>query len=212
MLQRAGAEHIPVNPSATKAFTSTSLPPLPPSPSKVVPTPHTRLSISSLLSELSESDSYKEQIVHRRTLDSREAVFADLGRELDGEILRALELSKGIPEGGFRFYTHQAEAINAVMGWDDRKSDESSDPFGGVKADVFGETKTEEDSKELRKNENSEKTNLQSRHVVVSTPTASGKSVIYQVPTLCALMDESDPDACAMFIYPTKARYLSSLS
>ncbi|KAF8644124.1 hypothetical protein AX16_008653 [Volvariella volvacea WC 439] len=41
------------------------------------------------------------------------------------------------------------------------------------------------------------------RHVVVSTSTASGKSVIYQVPTLSFL--EATPDATAIFIYPTKA-------
>ncbi|KDQ19633.1 hypothetical protein BOTBODRAFT_28200 [Botryobasidium botryosum FD-172 SS1] len=41
------------------------------------------------------------------------------------------------------------------------------------------------------------------RHVIVSTSTASGKSIIYQVPVLCQL--EQDRHATAMFIYPTKA-------
>ncbi|KAJ1306701.1 hypothetical protein OPQ81_007693 [Rhizoctonia solani] len=41
------------------------------------------------------------------------------------------------------------------------------------------------------------------KNVIVSTSTASGKSVIYQVPILCAL--EKDKAATAMFIYPTKA-------
>ncbi|KAI6043047.1 P-loop containing nucleoside triphosphate hydrolase protein [Pisolithus marmoratus] len=41
------------------------------------------------------------------------------------------------------------------------------------------------------------------KHVIVSTSTASGKSVIYQVPALRFL--EEDPSATAMFIYPTKA-------
>ncbi|CAE6466970.1 unnamed protein product [Rhizoctonia solani] len=40
------------------------------------------------------------------------------------------------------------------------------------------------------------------KNVIVSTSTASGKSVIYQVPILCAL--EKDKDVTAMFIYPTK--------
>ncbi|KAI5983784.1 DEAD H helicase [Pisolithus albus] len=40
-------------------------------------------------------------------------------------------------------------------------------------------------------------------HVIVSTSTASGKSVIYQVPVLRFL--EEDPSATAMFVYPTKA-------
>ncbi|KAI9456100.1 hypothetical protein HD554DRAFT_2317614 [Boletus coccyginus] len=41
------------------------------------------------------------------------------------------------------------------------------------------------------------------RHVIVSTSTASGKSVIYQVPLLRLL--EEDPSATAIFVYPTKA-------
>lgn len=42
------------------------------------------------------------------------------------------------------------------------------------------------------------------KHVIVSTSTASGKSVIYQVPFLRFL--EEDPASTAIFIYPTKAR------
>ncbi|KAI1280975.1 hypothetical protein F5Y07DRAFT_355006 [Xylaria sp. FL0933] len=41
------------------------------------------------------------------------------------------------------------------------------------------------------------------RHVVVSTSTSSGKSLIYQLPVLHAL--EQDPDTRAMYIFPTKA-------
>ncbi|KIJ60621.1 hypothetical protein HYDPIDRAFT_32044 [Hydnomerulius pinastri MD-312] len=41
------------------------------------------------------------------------------------------------------------------------------------------------------------------KHVIVSTSTASGKSVIYQVPLLRLL--EEDPSATAIFVYPTKA-------
>ncbi|KAH8829608.1 hypothetical protein DL96DRAFT_1792453 [Flagelloscypha sp. PMI_526] len=41
------------------------------------------------------------------------------------------------------------------------------------------------------------------KHVIVSTPTASGKSVIYQVPLLLFL--ERDPLTRAIFVYPTKA-------
>ncbi|EKM55638.1 uncharacterized protein PHACADRAFT_256401 [Phanerochaete carnosa HHB-10118-sp] len=43
----------------------------------------------------------------------------------------------------------------------------------------------------------------QGKHVIVSTSTASGKSVIYQVPFLRFL--EQDPQSTAIFIYPTKA-------
>ncbi|KAK0240550.1 P-loop containing nucleoside triphosphate hydrolase protein [Armillaria nabsnona] len=41
------------------------------------------------------------------------------------------------------------------------------------------------------------------QNVIVSTSTASGKSVIYQVPLLRFL--EEDPEATAIFVYPTKA-------
>lgn len=40
-------------------------------------------------------------------------------------------------------------------------------------------------------------------HVVVCTSTASGKSVCYSVPILEALA--ADPEACALFMFPTKA-------
>ncbi|KAL1947966.1 hypothetical protein VTO73DRAFT_13690 [Trametes versicolor] len=46
----------------------------------------------------------------------------------------------------------------------------------------------------------------QGKNVIVSTSTASGKSVIYQVPLLQFL--EADPHSTAIFIYPTKIREL----
>lgn len=44
---------------------------------------------------------------------------------------------------------------------------------------------------------------FQGRHVVVSTGTASGKSLAYQLPVLTALL--ADPRATALYIAPTKA-------
>jgi DEAD/DEAH box helicase domain-containing protein len=44
---------------------------------------------------------------------------------------------------------------------------------------------------------------LARRHVVVSTPTASGKSLCFHVPVLQALAE--DPEARAVYLYPTKA-------
>lgn len=41
------------------------------------------------------------------------------------------------------------------------------------------------------------------RHVVVATPTASGKSLCFHLPVLAALAE--DPTATALFVYPTKA-------
>lgn len=43
----------------------------------------------------------------------------------------------------------------------------------------------------------------QGHNVIVSTSTSSGKSLIYQVPVLKAL--EADPEATALYIFPTKA-------
>src|SRR5664279_3813243 len=40
-------------------------------------------------------------------------------------------------------------------------------------------------------------------NVVVVTPTASGKTLCYNLPVLCRLME--DPDARALYIFPTKA-------
>ena len=44
---------------------------------------------------------------------------------------------------------------------------------------------------------------LNKQHVVVSTPTASGKSMCFHLPVLSALVD--DPRARALYLYPTKA-------
>ncbi len=44
---------------------------------------------------------------------------------------------------------------------------------------------------------------LAGRHVIVATPTASGKSLCFNVPVLDALA--RDPAATALFLYPTKA-------
>jgi DEAD/DEAH box helicase domain-containing protein len=41
------------------------------------------------------------------------------------------------------------------------------------------------------------------KHVVIATPTASGKSLCFHLPVLAALAE--DPTATALFVYPTKA-------
>lgn len=43
---------------------------------------------------------------------------------------------------------------------------------------------------------------LSGQHVVVSTSTASGKSLCYNLPILQALAEE--PHACALYMFPTK--------
>lgn len=134
MLQKAGKDHIPVNPSAHKPVPTTStseaLSALA-SPSKV-PTPETRPSIESIIEDIEEQESYKDQILSRRVFDSRVARLAPLDRELPVTIMQALREARGVTG----FYTHQAQAINSF--W-------------------------------------------KGRNVIVSTATASGKSIIYQV-------------------------------
>src|SRR5690606_37108829 len=41
------------------------------------------------------------------------------------------------------------------------------------------------------------------KHVVIATPTASGKSLCFHLPVLDAIARE--PDASALYLYPTKA-------
>jgi len=44
---------------------------------------------------------------------------------------------------------------------------------------------------------------LEGQHVVLSTSTASGKTLAYNVPVLNTLLN--DPEACALYLFPTKA-------
>ena len=44
---------------------------------------------------------------------------------------------------------------------------------------------------------------LAGRHVVIATPTASGKSLCFHLPVIQALV--TDPSATAIYVYPTKA-------
>jgi DEAD/DEAH box helicase len=46
---------------------------------------------------------------------------------------------------------------------------------------------------------------LRGQHVVVSTPTSSGKSVIYNLPVLSAVL--SDPKTTALYLFPTKVTW-----
>ena len=44
---------------------------------------------------------------------------------------------------------------------------------------------------------------LAHRHVVITTPTASGKTLCYNVPVLTSVL--RDPSARALYLFPTKA-------
>ena len=103
--------------------------------------------------------------------EERPAQYGKLNRPLSQDLTQALEEARGVTS----FYTHQADAINAL--WN-------------------------------------------GKHVVASTSTASGKSIIYQVPVpslegcgLCSYSIykvpvltalEDDKESTAIFIYPTK--------
>ncbi len=50
----------------------------------------------------------------------------------------------------------------------------------------------------------------QGKNVVIVTPTASGKTLCYNLPVLNALL--GDPDACALYLFPTKALSEDQLS
>lgn len=185
LLQSAGRDHIPINPSASHATFSEFSEAV----SSQVPDPSHRPSISSILSELGSQSWYRNQIVERREFDVRDGktgvqngyiyhavvyniALGDLDEPLSPNIKQALATARNISS----LYTHQATAINA-----------------------------------LAKGEN----------VIVSTSTASGKSVIYQVfssLTSAGVMDsntssvqvpvlrflEEDASATAIFVYPTK--------
>ncbi|KAG9075170.1 hypothetical protein FS749_013180, partial [Ceratobasidium sp. UAMH 11750] len=154
LLTNAAQDHIPVDPTAIldQTHAGSSRGALP------VPTPKDRKSIKEVIAELKLSEDeghlYRDQIVYERVFDQREARWGKLDHPLPGAIAPALESARSVTG----FYSHQAEAINAI--WS-------------------------------------------GKNVIVSTSTASGKSIIYQVPILSAL--QKDKDVTAMFIYPTKA-------
>ena len=109
--------------------------------------------VSGFIRELeNEIDSHR-LIGHVERIPAREAQHRQPDAELHPLVQAALS-AKGVA----RTYTHQAEAIDYVMG---------------------GE------------------------NVVISTSTASGKSVCFHAPVLHTLLD--DPEARALYLFPTKA-------
>ena len=112
-----------------------------------------RFSIDQLIDYLTQQSFYRDQIVHVERIPARKARYGRLRRGLPRPLLEALA---GM--GVRRFYTHQAQAINAAR---------------------------------------------EGHNVVVATSTASGKTLIYNVPVLEALV--SIPHARALYLFPTKA-------
>lgn len=112
--------------------------------------------IAALVESLPAASFYNKQIVEggHIVIPPLEPLYGTLDSTLLPAIAAALESTKGIST----FYSHQADAINAVH---------------------------------------------EGHNVIVSTLTALGKSLIYQLPVLQAL--EQDPHATALYIFPTKA-------
>ena len=88
-----------------------------------------------------------------RRLPAQAAAFAPFPGDIDDRLRAALR-DRGVEQ----LYTHQAEAIEHVLG---------------------------------------------GRHVVITTPTASGKTLCYNAPVLNAVM--RDPSTRALYLFPTKA-------
>lgn len=108
---------------------------------------------SGFLQSLKASKDYHGQIVHVERLPRQSSAFGEVTPPVGGALREALRRL-----GIARFYSHQAEAIQAV-----------------------------------RSREN----------IVVVTPTASGKTLCYNVPVIEAI--ENDPSVRALYVYPTKA-------
>ncbi len=96
---------------------------------------------------------YKGQIVHVERIPGRKARYGALARPLPPRLEAALR-----DAGITRFYTHQAQAINAAR---------------------------------------------DGHNVIITTGTASGKTLCYNIPVLEALI--TDWRARALYLYPTKA-------
>ncbi|KAJ2688145.1 ATP-dependent 3'-5' DNA helicase [Coemansia spiralis] len=125
-----------------------------PTPSDQMP----ELSMDDIVTDLQRQPFYSGQIIDAATLaePAVEAQYADLQgtNKVHSSVWAALRETRGIEQ----LYSHQAQAIDFIMGGHD---------------------------------------------IVVSTATASGKSVIYQLPILDLLL--CDPQARILIIYPTKA-------
>lgn len=150
-LNRGVAPHVP-SPHNTPLTTSTG------TENSAAPelNPDERKNISEVIEEVKKSPIYYGQIVENgiRTVPAHDAEYGELDFLLSQSLVNALYHARGIT----KFYTHQAEAINALH---------------------------------------------RDEHVIVTTSTSSGKSLIYQLPVIHAL--EKNRNARAMFIFPTKA-------
>jgi len=111
------------------------------------------MDVEGFLESITESKGYAGQIVHVHKSPAREAQWGGMPKGLIPETSRFLEAL-----GVSRFYQHQVDAIEAIIGGED---------------------------------------------VLLTTGTASGKSLCFQMPILQALL--YDPQATALLVFPMKA-------
>lgn len=111
------------------------------------------MNVAQIIDRFKADASFRQNMTAWRTLPARPARYGGFPDRLHPHLVEGLK-ARGVTN----LYTHQREAIDAVLG-------------GG--------------------------------HVCVVTPTASGKTLCYNVPVLNALM--TNPNARALYLFPTKA-------
>ncbi|GLI69803.1 hypothetical protein VaNZ11_014504 [Volvox africanus] len=181
-----------------------------------------------LLHHLQELPWYKGQVVHVEVLPARPAAVARPTAPLASPVLRALK-SLGINEG--RLYTHQVDAVDALLGYDRlgfncaQQVPYPHHPHHHPHHHGHQQQHRQEVEQQQQQEQQQQDgvplpgqsgvgpgpapgllgpyPRSRGRHVVVATSTASGKSLCYMVPLMQALSE--DPDACALLMFPTKA-------
>ncbi|MEW5994322.1 MAG: DEAD/DEAH box helicase, partial [Candidatus Zixiibacteriota bacterium] len=118
------------------------------------------MNLDQIIDRLKSDPAIRENIVHWKTCPALEAKFADFPPGIDQRLISCLG-SRGIRQ----LYSHQADAVEAIMGGND---------------------------------------------IVVVTPTASGKTLCYNLPVLNATL--KDPSTRALYLFPTKALSQDQLS
>ena len=111
------------------------------------------MNLEQIIDMLHRTPEFMANVTHWERLPAKEATFAPFPERIDPRLVEVLK-ARGIR----RLYTHQADAVNAV---------------------------------------------LSKKHVVVVTPTASGKTLCYNLPVLQSVLD--NPESRALYLFPTKA-------
>jgi len=110
-------------------------------------------SVSTILEALEHKKTVWRNIIYKKVLPARAAMYAEFPTFLPPELIETLK-KRGIE----RLYSHQSEALQHIR---------------------------------------------DGRNIVVVTPTASGKTLCYNIPVVQAILE--NPEARALYIFPTKA-------